>query len=156
DAREHFRDARVEAALTDGSVRPCTWTEPLRCQYGKEAWHHFGPDTLELEGTRRPILYMHPMQGATVRAFFPRFPGAQRAMLRYGLADASADSTNKDPVEVVVKQAGAVLARTETKNEHGLSTLEVALTSTAPIALEIAVKNEGARVFGFNLEEYAK
>ena len=57
---------------------------------------------------------------------------------------------------MVLKQAGAVLAKTETKNEHGLQSLDIALTSTAPIALEIAVKNEGARVFGFNFEEFAK
>jgi hypothetical protein len=156
DARERFHEARVEAILADGTVRPCTWYDQLRCQYGSEAWHHFGPDTLELQGTRRPILYMHPMQGATVRALFPRIPAAARVTLHYGLADASVDSTNKDPVEVVVRQGPSLLARAETKNEHGLTSIDLALTSTAPIALEIAVKNEGARVFGFNLEEYAQ
>jgi hypothetical protein len=91
-----------------------------------------------------------------VRATFPRWPGAERATLHYGLADASADSTNQSPVTVVMKQGTSAGARARLINEHGLQSLDLALTSTAPLALEISVDNEGARVFGFDLEEFSR
>src|SRR5262249_48978595 len=117
DARDHFRDARVEVTLSDGTVHECTWTDATHCQYGKDTWHHFGPDTLDFDGTRLAILFMHPMQGAVVRAVFPRHPAAQKATLRYGLADASASSTNTSPVEVTLKQAGAIVGRVNVASE---------------------------------------
>lgn len=153
EARERWREVLVEAIGPGAKRRPCTMEQaPGRCRYGDQPWQHFGPDTFEMDGVPRPVLFLHPIQGSVVRATFPPAPAAGRAILRYGLADASVASGNKSPVKLRLLQGGAAIAETSAANVRGLLSVELTLTSTAPLALEISTAVDGARVFGFDLE----
>lgn len=157
-ARDRWQTIRVESVSPEGVVRPCTTTpgESDRCSYADQPWQHFAPETLELDGARRPILFLHPVQGWVVRATIPLDPRTRRAVLRYGLADASVASTNTTPVEITVAQRARTLSQAQATNVRGLQALELPLTSTAPLTLELRSANDGARVFGFDLELYAE
>lgn len=153
-ARDRAGLAQVESVDASGVHRGCVAEGEGRCRYGAEGWHHFAPEDLEFAGKRRPILFMHPIGGGVVRATIPLDPRAKRAVLEYGLADASVASSNKSPVRISLSQAGRPLAAVDAGNERGLQELPLTLSSTLPITLEIRVDNEGARVFGFDLVVY--
>lgn len=155
-ARDRWRGARVEAFPPNAPPRGCDFQPGVfdRCFYGPEPWHHFGPDFLDFAGQREPILFLHPIREWVLRATFPLIPEARRAVLRYGLADASVQSDNPTPVRLSVKQRGLEIGRAEAGNTAGLHRLELSLTSTAPISLELECERDGARVFGFDLEVY--
>jgi len=153
-ARDRHALAQVESIDASGTHRSCVPDGEARCRYGTEGWHHFAPEDLEFDGKRRPILFLHPIGGGVVRATIPLDPRAKRAVLEYGLADASVASSNKSPVRLTLVQGGRSLAAVEAGRERGLAELPLTLSSTAPITLEIRVDNEGARVFGFDLVVY--
>jgi hypothetical protein len=150
-----WREIQVEHFGKDGSKTACMPAGVDRCQYGKEGWQHFGPEDFEIDGEKKRLLFMHPIAGDKVRAKVVPARFAKRAVLRYGLSDASAASSNHAPVELTISRAGTVLKKEATTNERGLKVIELALTSTsAPLELELSVENDGARVFGFELELY--
>jgi hypothetical protein len=148
-------EAKVEAVEENGTAHPCLMEDGVRCRYGSETWQHFGPELMDLAGTRRPILYIHPIRGSILRASFPVPPEAKRAVFRFGLSDGSADSPNRVPVEVRVLRGRVLLREAEATNVHGLQSADLTLTSTdAPLILELRSKVDGSRVFGFDLELY--
>jgi hypothetical protein len=153
-ARDRWRAVEVEVEGPPGVIDPCRIVpgQPDRCQYAAEPWQHFGPDHLEMAGVREPILFLHPIRGRVVRAKIPLGPGAKRARLRYGLADASVHSDNPTPVELALLQRGRIVGRAAAGNDEGLHQLELALTSTGALILELRSERDGARVFGFDLE----
>lgn len=150
-ARDRWATVRVESEHPKLGVRPCVPAGHQRCQYGDEAWQHFGPEELELDGKREPILFMHPIAGSIVRAEIPLVPGARRAIVRYGLADASAASDNPSPVRLEIAQGDKPIGFGEAGRERGLRSLPLTLTSTQPLRLELRVDKDGARVFGFDV-----
>lgn len=152
-ARDRWQTITIESEKPKQPVRRCTPAGPDRCQYGDEGWQHFGPEELDMDGKRERILFMHPMPGgAVVRAHIPVIRGATRAILRYGLADASAGSGNTSPVRLTIAQGPKPIGFAEVSKERGLRSLPLALTSTAPLTLELRVDQDGARVFGWDLE----
>src|SRR5439155_313978 len=79
DARAHWRDVKVEQIAGDGSVRPCVLENGLKCRYGSEPWQYIAPEYLQIGGSSVPLLYMHPIAGAKVRASLAPPPYAHRA-----------------------------------------------------------------------------
>jgi hypothetical protein len=153
-ARRDWRRVRVSSRGPDGDLRECAPDGAARCRYGDQPWQHFGPEALELDGRQEPLLFLHPIAGRAVRAELPGHAGARSAVLRYGLADASVASDNVHPVKVTVRQGTATLLETTAGEDFGLEHRAFTLTSTAPVALELEVESDGARVFGFDLELY--
>jgi hypothetical protein len=154
-ARTRWREVQVEHQLKDGTIMRCAYEGVDRCRYGKEGWQHFGPEDFEIDGKKVPLLFLHPIAGDIVRASFKEAQFAKRAVLRYALSDASVVSSNTSPVTVLLSRGGQKLREETTKNQRGFSTIELALTSTrAPLVMELSVENDGARVFGFDMEFY--
>ncbi|MCA9552821.1 MAG: hypothetical protein KC933_22495 [Myxococcales bacterium] len=152
-ARAQWRQVTVSAIGPKGKT-PCTPDGPMKCRYGEHPWQHFGPDHLDMDGVRESILFMHPIKGARIEAVVPRHKDAKTAVLRYGLADASVTSDNSEPVQVTLRQGDRLLAEVEADNSFGLHAVEFTLTSTLPMTLSIEAKEDGARVFGWDLEQY--
>lgn len=150
-ARSRWQQIDVARIGPDGTAS-CR-REALQCVYGAESWQRLAPDYLEFGGRREPILFLHPIAGQTVRATIP-IHDASRAVLFYGLADKSAESDNPHPIELSLRQADRAVARIEVGNDPGLHTMELTLTSTAPLEIDMEVERDGARVFGFDLELY--
>lgn len=153
-ASARWREVHVEHFGKDGTRTPCTPAGLDRCQYGKEGWQHFGPEDFEIDGQTKRLLFMHPIAGDKVRAKIAAARTAKKAVIRFGLSDASAVSSNRSPVQVKISQAGKVLREEQTINQRGLTKIEVVLSSTAALELELGVENDGARVFGFDVELY--
>lgn len=154
-AKTSWRQVKVEHQLKDGSIMRCAYEGVDRCRYGKEGWQHFGPEEFDIDGKKEMLLFMHPIAGDVVRASFAQAQFAKRAVLRYALSDASAVSSNTAPVTIALSRGGEKLKVEQTKNQRGLNIVELVLTSTrAPLVMELSVDNDGARVFGFDLELY--
>ena len=106
-----------------------------------------------------PILFLHPIREEAVRVTYARPTEAVKGILRYGLSDEAAVSNNLAPVEVTVRVGATILATAKASNRKGLFalpfTLPAARTSTATdVTVQIETRNDGARVFGFDLELY--
>lgn len=152
-ARGLFR--RIDVRRTGGaSEQSCQIKQGTSCRYGTQDWQRFGPDMLELDGKRLPILFMHPVANETVTARVPLLPRTKAAVLRYGLADASVGSDNPHPVQIDVRQGGALIAHAEAGKDYGYQRLELPITSTAAVEVSIQVERDGARVLGWDLELY--
>lgn len=148
-----WRRVQVEAETPDGRIEPCRRQSARGpgCFYGPEGWHRFGPEHLEVGGVWRSLLFLHPVRGQTVRARLAVPKEAARVRLSYGLTDAAMRSPNPHPVHLRLLQGPAVLAEVDLKT-MGLHRLEHTLSGTAALALELTVADDGARVFGFDLE----
>ena len=153
-ARRHYRRIRIAVVEPNGQTRVCGPFEGAQCRYGPQPWQRFGPERMPIGGAPQDVLFLHPIAGHTVRATVPVVPRATTFVLRYGMADASVGADNPHPVALTVRQANAVLSTTEVPLDYGLRSLEGTLTSTAPLQIEIEVHRDGARVFGFDLEQY--
>lgn len=154
-ARSRWRRIGVERIGPDGDlVRSCEPPLTGGCRYGEQPWQVLRTETFTMAGTSERLLFLHPVTGEVVRATIPTPARAARAVLRYGLADASVASGNPHPVEVEVRQAGDRLARVLAGEAFGLMGASMALTSTAPLQLELRTENDGSRVFGFDVEFY--
>jgi hypothetical protein len=153
-ARRGWRRFQVEAVGPDGVPRPCRPDGEERCMYGDQPWQRFGPDVLTMGGAERLILFLHPIQGATVRATYPLPAGTRGGALRYGLSDGAVASDNREPVQVVLREGSTPLGAAAAGNTPGLHTLPFTRTTTAAgaLTLELSVAHEGARIFGFDLE----
>lgn len=148
-----WRRIQVEAEAPDGRIEPCRRQSARGpgCFYGPEGWHRFGPEHLEVGGQWRSLLFLHPMRGQTVRARLAVPEAAARVRLSYGLTDAAVRSANPHPVHLRLLQGAAVLAEVDLA-AMGLHQLEHTLSGTAALTLELTVADDGARVFGFDLE----
>lgn len=153
-ARSRWRDVEIRNLGPDGSVRPCKSAGRTKCVYGDHPWQHFGPETLTMDGRPERILFMHPIAGATVEATIPYRNPAKVVVLRYGLGDDSVTSSNQTPVQFTLHQGDDIILEAEATNRFGLQAAEMTLTSTLPFILEVRSKNDGARVFGWDLELY--
>lgn len=153
-ARGSWRKVQVKVTAPGQPERLCRSAGPSQCSYGDNPWQHFGPDILDMDGVREPLLFMHPIKGATISATVPVATGAHTAVLRYGLADASVTAGNDTPVQVTLRQGAEVLLEAEADNRFGLQHQELTLTSTQPLVLDIRCANDGARVFGWDLDLY--
>jgi hypothetical protein len=151
-ARARWREVVVTQLAPTGK-RPCR-PEGSTCRYGDQPWQHFGPDFLDMDGEREPILFMHPIKGAMIEAVIPRHPEATVGVLRYGLADASVTSGNESPVQLTLRQGALQLLEVEADNTFGLHAAEFTLTSTLPLTLSVQAAEDGARVLGWDLEQY--
>jgi hypothetical protein len=141
-----------EIEVTRASGRTCK-RETRQCRYGDQPWHRLGPDHLEFDGRREAIIYLHPIAKEKITATMP-IKGAKRAVFFYGLADASVQSPNPHPVKIDLRQGSRVLAELEAGHDLGLFEHELTLTSTAPLSIDLEVEEDGARVFGFDVELY--
>lgn len=152
--RQEYRRFAVDVVWPDGRTRACGPFASGRCAYGDEPWRHFGPETMTLGGQPRPLLFLHPVQGATVRAAYPVASEVRQGQLRYGLSDGAVGSNNRAPVKIRITEGDRVLATAEATNRPGLHALPFTRTATraGAIRLEIETENEGARIFGFDLE----
>lgn len=149
-ARSQWRHIKVEVEHPDDTRSPCIPDGLRLCRYGKEPWQRFQPDLLQIDGVQEPILFLHPIAGATVRAQLPTHPHAKTAVLWYGLADSAVTSGNASPVKLTVTQGSHTLGTAEASNTFGLQSLELTLTSTLSATLEVRAERDGARVFGFD------
>jgi hypothetical protein len=157
--RERWRAWEVEAERADGSRRACAPREDA-CAYGDQPWQRFGPDLLEVDGQPRPLLFLHPIEGATVRARLTVDAAVRAGVLRYALSDGAVASGNTAPVELRLVERTAdspdshELARASAENRRGLFTLPFTRTASGAGALELEIRtaSEGARVFGFDLD----
>lgn len=145
----------VQVQGPDGSVQPCNRAseQATACQYGAQPWQRFGPETMPMGGQDRHLLFMHPVQGSTVRARLPVGPGVRQVILHYGLTDAACQSANRAPVRVTVLDGTTPLGHVEAGNRPGLHTLELTRSSTraGSLTVQLQTANEGARIFGFDL-----
>lgn len=153
-ARDRWREIEIWVGPEGQQQVKCRKYQLTPCQYGKEPWQHFAPESLDFDGKPEPILFLHPIAGQVVAAQIPLRPEARRLVFRYGLADASVAADNPFPLEFTLRQGRAVLATPKVAKERGLHTLELSSTSTAPVTLELRTQRDGARVFGFDLEQY--
>lgn len=153
-ARDRWREIEISAGAAGQASLKCRKYQLTPCQYGPEPWQHFAPESLDFDGKPEPILFLHPIAGQVVTAQIPLRPEARRLVFRYGLADASVAADNPFPLELTLRQGRAVLATPKVAKERGLHTLELSSTSTAPVTLELRTQRDGARVFGFDLEQY--
>ena len=153
-ARTAYRNVHVDVTQDDHVVRACRPFRGAFCRYGEQPWQRFGPEPITMAGLPEDVLFLHPIAGRAVRARVPVHPGAQTFVLRYGLADASVAADNPHPVELTLRQRGTTVARATAAPVVGLQTLTHTLTSTAPITLELRARQDGARVFGFDVEQY--
>jgi hypothetical protein len=153
-ARENVQAIVVENVAPSGQSRKCHARFGGPCVYGDQPWHHLAPETLEMNGRTEQILFFHPIAGNVLRATIPVRAGTKTAIFRYGLADASIAAPNPHPVEIKLAQNGAIKAEAKAGKDRGLQHLELTITSTAPLVLDLRVEVDGARVFGFDLEEY--
>lgn len=149
---------KVEAVDAAGRATPCTARPDGNpgCAYGAEPWQHYAIEAIEMGGRSIRMVFMHPITGKTIRARYPRPRQAARGILRFGLSDAAVVSANQSPVEVRVVEGSMVLAQASAGNVAGLRALPFTVSSTAgaEIAVEITTAEDGARVFGFDLELY--
>ena len=154
-ARDRWRIGRVESQIIpDGRKVPCRW-QADRCDYGGMPWQHYGPDFVQFDGKLEPVLFLHPIKDWIVRARFMIPSKGIRATLRYGMADASADSDNPEPVTIVVKHADDVVRTLTLQPQRGLQTFEFSLVGRrGPIELEVTCKQDGARVLGFDIDVF--
>lgn len=154
-ASQRFEATFVERVDAEGVRHPCLADGPQRCRYGVEPWQHFGPESIEVGGEARPLLYIHPVKGSAVRAAFPIPPVARRAVLRYGLSDGSVASDNPESVNLRVLRGSERLEAIEVPSALGLASRDLTLTATtAPLIIELTTGRDGARVFAFDLELY--
>ncbi len=153
NGRAAWRAFSVERVKADGTTSGCP-PKGSACQFGEHPWQKFGPERLDLDGERRPVLFMHPIAHEHIRATFPVHPRAQEIVFAYGLTDASVTSDNTDPVKVRVEQGGRTLSELEADNSYGLKEKVFSVTSTAPMTIDITVGFDGARVFGFDVRQY--
>ncbi len=137
-------DRRIERCRFDGKRGP-------GCYYGPEGWHHFGPEHLEVGGKWRPLLFLHPIRGQTVRAWIRVPKNATKAVFSFGLTDAAVRSPNPHPLHLRLLQGKRLLHELDLK-AAGLLTLEPTLSGTAALTLELTTADDGARVFGFDVE----
>lgn len=154
DARAAWRRVEVVNVRPGQPNRPCKRAGPRECRYGDHPWQRFGPDRLQMDGVQEPVLFMHPIKESVIRATVPGIRAAKQGILRYGLADASVTSDNDEPVKVVLRQGDETLVDTKADNTFGLHAAEFTVTSTRPFVLEISTKQDGARVFGWDLDLY--
>ena len=155
DARRHWSRFTVEVEAPDGTVRPCVKsTGEHLCRYGDQPWQRFGPDVLNMGGRPRTILFLHPVQGHIVRARYPLAPGIRKIQLRYGLSDEAVRSPNPVPVHIRLSDDGQPLGEARATNHPGFFAQTFTRTSTgaSTLSLELQTENEGARIFGFDLE----
>lgn len=158
-ARTHWRLTRVEAEHeTEGRVVPCRWTHG-RCDYGGQPWQHFGPETLPFDGVQRTVLHVHPITGWIVRLRFSLPVDARRAVLHYGLTDASATADNPVPVRLSVRTAstGPAAEHLLAPGRRGLEALPLELppgpsAGRRELIVELRTRRDGARVMGLDLE----
>lgn len=150
-ARRNVRNVSVRRILPDGSVRPC---EPARgpCKYGQDPWQHFGPEALEFDGRKRAVLFMHPIAGDVIEARVPVPADVRRAELVYGLSDGSIDAPNPHPVELQVLQGTTLIGVAQAGHDYGLQRLELPLTSSTALRVQVRAEQDGARVLGWDLE----
>ncbi len=153
-ARRHYRRIRIEARAPNGQARACGPFQGPFCHYGVQPWQRFGPERIPIGGAPQDVLFLHPIAGHTVRATIPVVPTATSFILRYGMADASVGADNPHPIALTVRQGDTVLSTVDVPLGYGLRSLEGTLTSTAPLRVELEVDRDGARVFGFDLEQY--
>lgn len=155
-ARSLWKEIEVKRKHPDGQARTCR-LEGNRCSYGDHPWQRFGPESLPMDGRWHPVLFMHPVGGEVVEARVPIPAGAEAAVLRYGLTDASLDSENDHLVEIVARQGEAILAVVHAGLDYGFQRIELPLASTEdPIILSMTVAVDGARVLGWNIEFYRR
>ena len=152
-ARAAYRQVRIEAEGGQGQ-RSCGPFRGGFCMYGDQPWQRFGPEKLTMAGIPEDVLFLHPIAGQTVRARLPVRTDARRLVLRYGLADASVHADNPHPINIAVRQGANLIGTAKADPVEGLKSLELAVTSTRPVTLELTVKQDGARVFGFDVEQY--
>lgn len=148
-----WRRIKVEVQEPTGRIEHCRFDGKRGpgCFYGPEGWHRFGPEHLEVGGRWRSLLYLHPIKGKTVRAQLRVPKDAVRATLSYGLTDQAARSGNRHPISMRFLQGERLLGAAQVRGP-GLQTLSPTLTGTAGLTLELSVDDDGARVFGFDLE----
>jgi hypothetical protein len=153
-ARDRWREIEISSGAEGQAEKKCRKYQLTPCNYGNEPWQHFAPEALDFDGKSQPILFLHPIAQQVVTAVIPLRPEAKRLVFRYGLADASVAADNPFPLELTLRQGGVVLATPKVAKDRGLHTLELSSTSTAPVTLELRTQRDGARVFGFDLEQY--
>jgi hypothetical protein len=149
-ARDQWKTIKVAAICDDGTRTECV-LEGAYCRYGKEPWQHFGPEPLAIGGSPVPILFMHPILNCTIRAEIPAPIAGKGGTLRFGLSDAAHDTGIKVPVDVVLSRAGTEYGRAPTPDKKGFAVLAFP-AGEEPLVLEIRTANDGARVFGFDLD----
>lgn len=154
EARARWREVKAAQVGAGGEVRPCRVEEGRRCRYGDQPWQWLGPEDMEVGGEVLPLLFFHPIAGATVRATVRPPPAATRLILRHGLTDASFQAGARDPVRLRLSQGEKLLHSADAGREPGLHLVDLTLTSTLPVSLELSCEKDGARVFGFELELY--
>ncbi len=147
-----WRSATVRSIANDGTERPCK-DLGRSCQFGEHPWQHFAPESMVIGGRDQPVLFMHPIRHQVVQARFAIPKGATRGELRYALSDASFASGNDAPVQVRLRVDDHVVASADAGRQPGLHPLSFTVSSTAAtVAVEITCENDGARVFGFDLD----
>lgn len=152
-ARSAYRRLRVETVDT-ATTTACGSFDGGFCRYGDQPWQRFGPERVTMAGVSEDVLFIHPVTGKTVRITVPVRPQARSAVIRYGMADTSVRAPNPHLIDLVVRQGTKRLSRRRVPRTVGIKTLELTLTSTAPLIMELSVQRDGARVFGFDVEQY--
>ena len=106
-----------------------------------------------VRGRKESLLFMHPVQRGTVTAHVPVPAGAHKGALRFALSDTATRAANTAPVEVTLAIDGKNVAKGTATNDPGLKALPFVLSSTAAeVSIAISTEQDGARVFGFDVD----
>ena len=145
-----WRSVRVETTR-DGRTVACR-PEASRCRYGPHPWQKLEPTVMTVAGQPQPLLFMHPIEGAAVRARIPVPAKQDGGTLLFALSDEATQSTNHAPVDVTLLDGrGQVIGRARAQNRPGLRRLRFKI-ERGPLVVEIRTEREGARVFGFDVQ----
>ena len=149
--RRAYRQMIVNV-ISDSGRRRCAPFQGRFCAYGDQPWQRFGPERLTMAGNAEDVLFLHPIAGRQVRVTWSVPDDAKTMVLYYGMADASIGAANPHPIRLTLHQGEAKLADLQVELAHGLRSLEVRLADTQRIHLTTEVVEDGARVFGFDVE----
>lgn len=150
-AFDHWQEIEVQAG-----DRTCRAPAKGACRYGEAPWQAMRPDALLMGGRTAPVLFLHPITGVAVVARIGIPKHAVRGTLLFGLSD-QAHASSKVPVKVTLRQGDRVLAA-GTTGGRGLQRTRFTLTSSGArtLELELTTENDGARVFGFDIDLFGR
>ena len=153
DFRERLSEARVWVERADERTE-CAAGDHGRWRCSAAAWNYVGPETFEMAGEPRRVIWAHPISGAVLAIDFAKVPLGNALALGAGFLPAVLG--HGVPVELTVEVDGRVVARRlydvdEEFAEERIATPELA-AGLHRVTFRIATLDDRLRHFCFRAE----
>jgi hypothetical protein len=122
-----------------------------RSRCGPGSWEWVGPTKITVQKQAATCLWMHPLQGRTLRVRFPKVP-AGRLIGKYAFSDVAAETKNGGAVELAVRVGPREALRRSVKNRKGWAPFRLQVTEGDDVTLEVRASKPGRRHFCLQLE----